>query len=49
MSVFYGFKNNIIAQEISKLENLCITKKHINSAKNYKNETEFKKVIKQIN
>lgn len=33
ISVFYGFENNISPEEISKLDNLCITKKSINSKK----------------
>ena len=41
ISVSYGFKNNISAEEIGKLENLCITKRSINSSKN--NNCEYKK------
>lgn len=37
-SVSYGFKNNISAEEISLLSNLCITKRSINSSKGSKNE-----------
>lgn len=33
ISVYYGFINNIIPYEISKLENLCITKRKINLKK----------------
>jgi hypothetical protein len=33
MSVSYGFKNGILPEEIGKLENLCITKRTINSRK----------------
>ena len=36
ISVYYGFINNIDSKEISKLENLCITKRYINSKKNKK-------------
>ena len=32
-SIFYGFNNNIDSKEISKIENLCITKRYINSKK----------------
>ena len=38
ISVSYGFKNNISPEEIGKLENLCITKRFINSSKS-KNTT----------
>jgi hypothetical protein len=33
ISIFYGFENNISAEEISRIENLCITKRCINSSK----------------
>lgn len=33
ISVFYGFNNNISPEEICKLENLCFTKRTINSKK----------------
>jgi hypothetical protein len=33
ISVKYGFENNIIPNEISKIENLCITKRGLNSSK----------------
>ena len=33
ISVKYGFENNISPEEISKLSNLCITKRGINSSK----------------
>ena len=36
ISVSYGFLNGICAEEISKIDNLCITKKSINSSKNNK-------------
>lgn len=36
ISVYYGFINNIPAEEISRIENLCITKKSLNSKKNKK-------------
>ena len=42
ISVFYGFMNNISESEISKLDNLVITKKGINSSKNNKDFTIFK-------
>lgn len=37
-SVSYGFKNNISTEEIGKSDNLCITKRCINSSKNSKCE-----------
>jgi len=36
ISVFFGFNNNILPENISEIENLCITKKSLNSIKNYK-------------
>lgn len=42
ISVYYGFINNIPPEEISKIENLCITKRSINSSKRDKNDYEFK-------
>jgi len=36
MSTKYGFENNITPEEIAKLENLCMTKRSINSAKGAK-------------
>jgi len=36
ISVHYGFINNIDPEEISSLENLCLTKRRINSKKNSK-------------
>jgi hypothetical protein len=37
ISVHYGFINNISIEEISKLSNLCVTKRTINSSKNKNN------------
>ena len=45
ISVYYGFMNNITAFDISKLENLCLTKRSHNSSKGKKNEDEYKKLI----
>jgi hypothetical protein len=42
ISVYYGFINNIPAEEISSIENLCITKRYINSKKRDLIELEFK-------
>ena len=41
ISVFYCFMNKISIDDAAALENLCITKKSINSRKNRKNENEF--------
>lgn len=41
-SIRYGFDNNISAEEISKIENLCITTRSNNSSKSKKRENEFK-------
>jgi len=45
ISVFYGFKNNISTVEIGKIENLCITKRGINSSKNKKTQIEFESLL----
>jgi hypothetical protein len=37
ISVNYGYINNISPEDIGKLENLCITKRTINSRKNKNN------------
>lgn len=36
ISIYYGFMNDIDAEEIGDIENLCITKRHINSSKHVK-------------
>jgi hypothetical protein len=41
ISTRYGFDNNIPYDNISKIENLCITTRSNNSAKSMKNESEF--------
>jgi len=41
ISVYYGFINNIIPEEIGKLENLCITSRKINSMKQRLTEEQF--------
>lgn len=33
ISIKYGFENNIAPEDISKIENLCITKRKLNSSK----------------
>lgn len=42
ISIRYGYLNNISVEEISSLNNLCITKKKINGNKSFKTESEFK-------
>lgn len=42
ISVWYGFNNDISPIEICSIDNLCITKRGINSLKNKKNENEYK-------
>ena len=37
ISVFYGFKNNIPAEQIGDIDNLCITKRSLNSKKHMNN------------
>lgn len=41
ISVLNGYLNNISIDEISSIDNLCITKRTLNSKKNSKNESEF--------
>ncbi len=33
ISLFYGFENNMNPEEIGSIDNLCITKRYINSIK----------------
>jgi hypothetical protein len=42
ISVKNGFLSNISIEEISSMDNLCLTKRGINSQKNSKNEYQFK-------
>jgi len=42
ISIFYGFKNNITPEDISDINNLCITKKFNNCKKYQKSEKEYK-------
>lgn len=46
ISVMYGFINNKTVEEIGGINNLCITKRYINSMKFTLNEREF---ISKIN
>jgi hypothetical protein len=41
ISTYYGFINNIPIDVISNVENLCITKRSINSSKNRLTENQF--------
>ena len=41
ISIFYGYKNSISPETIGDMENLCITKRTINSSKNNKTEEMF--------
>ena len=44
ISVMFGFLNNLTPEYISSIENLCITKRKINSTKFSMNENEFKQI-----
>lgn len=46
ISVYYGFKNGIPFDEISNINNICITKSYLNSKKRDMNEDDF---IKRYN
>ena len=41
LSVLYGFINNISPLEIGSINNLCVTKRSLNSKKGRKTEIEF--------
>lgn len=43
----YGFLNEISTEEISKIDNLCITKRFLNTMKFTKNEDDFKKYLSE--
>lgn len=43
ISIRYGYDNNIPPNEISSIDNLCITKKRINTSKYIKTEKDYKK------
>ena len=47
-SIRYGYDNNINITNISSINNLCITKKKINSSKYTKTEQEYKNILNQI-
>lgn len=46
ISVLNGFLNGISEEEISSIDNLCITKRTINCSKKYYNEEDFKNSLK---
>jgi hypothetical protein len=41
MSIIYGFKNGISPDDIANIDNLCITKRKINSSKSFLKEEDF--------
>jgi hypothetical protein len=41
ISIYYGFRHKLSIQDISSIDNLCLTKRTINSKKNIKTEKEF--------
>lgn len=43
ISVLYGFLNKLSIEEVSSIDNLCVTKRYINSSKGSKIENEFLK------
>lgn len=45
ISCIYGYKNNIDIEKLSNIENLCITKRIINSQKSHLNENEFISIL----
>ena len=47
ISVYHGFVNNIDYNQIGNLDNLCLTKRRINSSKQNKNCENYKNKIKQ--
>lgn len=46
ISVFYGFKNGMSTEEISSLDNLCLTKRYLNSIKKTLIDIEFIEKLK---
>lgn len=49
ISIKYGFDNNIPIEEISDINNLCFTKKKLNTRKYTKNECDFKLNVNSYN
>ncbi len=45
ISVLYGYQKGLTPEHISDKENLCVTKRCLNSSKNFKIEDVFKKTI----
>lgn len=48
VSIFDGFTNNIPFETISSIDNICITKRHINSSKNSLSEDEYNEWLNRI-
>jgi len=44
ISIFYCFMNSISVEDAAHIDNLCMTKKCVNSRKNRKNEADFKQI-----
>jgi hypothetical protein len=49
ISVFYGFQNGISSEEIGSLDNLCITKRYLNSIKRTLIDSEFIEKLNLMN
>ena len=47
ISIFEGFKKGYQVEEISSLNNLCLTKRKNNIMKSFKNDKEFKLILEQ--
>lgn len=45
ISIMFGFMNDISVEQVSSIENLCITKRSINSYKRDMNEDGFKEIL----
>ena len=49
VSILEGFKNNISHKIIADIQNLCITKRILNTQKGFKNSMEFFEKLKGVN
>lgn len=49
ISIYQGFITKMPYEEIGSIENLCITKRYINSSKNHKTEGQYKNWLKNLN
>lgn len=47
-SIFDGFRNSIPYEEIGHIDNLCVCSRAVNTLKNTKNETEFRKWLRTL-